>query len=150
MNIEEFYERNGFIYDGVAMRWRLNGVFCGDDNGYLFPEHYEIITLEPNIRSHLAHAADKLALFGIYTLRGIKLYINLVDIVYFDANSRTVSVDISKNGWSVRYVCNLVIGPHLTTTEWALTQMRDVYRRALFKRLPQPIAEEIVAEFIMI
>lgn len=150
MDVAGFYERTGFIYDDIAMRWRLNGVFCGDDQGYLLPEHNEIIMREPGVRSSLALAADKLALFGTHIFRGIRLYRRDTDFTYFDVNSRAIFVGVGENGWSARYACNLIIGHQPTSAEWSLSQLRDIYRGVLFNYLPLPIAEEIAAEFILI
>ncbi len=146
--VDEFYERTGFTYDVPALRWLHNGVPCNGPDRYLRPEYNDIILRDPYFGSKLPRAVDRLSLSGFHTLKGIVIRGSVIEIVYIDNLDYKACIEFNRDNLSIR--CSYYIAfDELAPYEWTLTQMRLVYHKILFKRLPQPIAEEIAAEFIM-
>lgn len=148
MNITEFYEKAGITYDYDADRFCVDGVQCSSIIGTLFPVYNDVVLRDPAVKSILASATDTLSLFGLYTLDHINLSILNITFVYYHGSCNSASVTISNRSCIIRY--QVTIGEKHTDqiTAARLAQLRDMYHKELFARLPQPIAEEIMAEFI--
>lgn len=125
---------------------------------YMDPNVPNMILNMPTVRNVIAKAVSELTKLGFEIVNGVYYFDDEIRIIYktqFDNNwtafiyitNTSVTIRFSNGSCRCDYENYVANAANKVRTACIIQEMRKVYTAAIFAALPQPIAEEIAAEF---